>query len=163
MPKKAKLAKSCTQQQLVCQTGLYKRPSTSLRELPQCGSSSREAKTPSIKREGTKNESNDGSASSSFFQQIQPTKESAQRQTKQPQRLERCSSASRIDEFENNVAGTSSRRILRVIPRDVNPPAMYWFNAHQCAKCGMSFPIKQTMWKLSEHKRGETMSHFHTI
>src|SRR3954464_2815778 len=42
---------------------------------------------------------------------------------------------------------------------------MNWFNTHQCRKCGMSFPIKQTMWKhiLSEHKRTETLAHFNSL
>src|SRR4051812_34507949 len=68
---------------------------------------------------------------------------SAQRQTRQ-QKLEKGPSANKLDELENTVARTSSWRYLRGIPREINPPAMYWFNAHQCAKCGMSFPIKQT-------------------
>jgi hypothetical protein len=42
---------------------------------------------------------------------------------------------------------------------------MHWFNTHQCVKCGMSFPIKQTLWKhiISVHKRRETLAHFHTL
>src|SRR3954469_17457174 len=156
------LSKKTASRQTVSPTGMHKRTCTSLRELPQT-STSWEEEIPSKKRGGTNHESNDSCASSELLQQIQPTQESAgsqttkksQQQTKERQRMEEHTSSSELDERKADVVRTSNRRYLRGIPRELNPPAMFWFNAHQCAKCGMSFPIKQTMWKhiFSEHKR----------